>query len=600
MALASREFHQNREGEVFISDDVSMVMNTLFNKAAKNYWGVFEVEKDSYTGRKKIWNPLTAISVDTILKNTNIDLGDIKVDAKNPSQFATATITRYLLRDYLDKINFGWTIDQIRKVAAIFGVSPVKVVDKYSEKYKRTMRDIVLIDPRNLILDQSNQSVRNAPSFIERSLYTIDQVKDKEEWINTQYVKGSEVIQTFHDLGQPQTSEVPYVEIFERWGKIPKYFITGKEKDRQEWVMGHIVIANLDKQSVLLKLEEWTEEVLYDECKINEWYGRHAGEGIPERLFGLQEYANQIINTRKNTNEILQNGLFIAEKGCGVTPADIARLRAGGVVILNEGKMDKFKEMQNRNFAQDQSIADEEHIMSLAEKRTFTFDVARGETMPATQSATSAMIQSNSAKSANEQIVEETSRFISRIIENHILPFLPKFYTDKEIIKLAIPADELDEINEKILENKFNDAMVEYILDTGGLTPDPMMQEAALNKSRKEIKKVRDGIFYQFSKGMNVTDLTVNVSVNDELLDRNALAQNLLMGITQLAQVNPELDVQYMTKQLFDALGLDPDRSHKPKAMTQPMPQQPGMAPITPQAPQTPTGQQPVPNPQMV
>jgi len=48
-------------------------------------------------------------------------------------------------------------------------------------------------------------------------------------------------------IGKPTSS--PYVEVWKRYGEVPKSFITGNDKDDDEYVLALMIVAGIDVKS---------------------------------------------------------------------------------------------------------------------------------------------------------------------------------------------------------------------------------------------------------------------------------------------------------------------------------------------------------------
>src|ERR1700753_2687680 len=53
----------------FVTDRVSFKMRQLIRIFRKNFYGIFDVPIDQYTGIEKTWYPLTEINVNAVVKN---------------------------------------------------------------------------------------------------------------------------------------------------------------------------------------------------------------------------------------------------------------------------------------------------------------------------------------------------------------------------------------------------------------------------------------------------------------------------------------------------------------------------------------------------
>ena len=115
IAILKDEISNWKQGLAFVTDNVVFDGQTAVKKARKNYFGIFEEEFNPQTGRKKVFIPFTEWTVETVLKNIDIDTKDIEVKAKKPDSYKVAQIFRYVLRYYLNKIHFGKKINDLTK-----------------------------------------------------------------------------------------------------------------------------------------------------------------------------------------------------------------------------------------------------------------------------------------------------------------------------------------------------------------------------------------------------------------------------------------------------------------------------------------------------
>ena len=137
---------------------------------------------------------------------------------------------------------------------------------------------------------------------------TTEELKSMDGWDNVDDVAGGNVSRNDPNLtGNTGTgvSKGELVEVFERWGLMPRSLITGNDKDK-EMVHGHIVVSGTNGSIARVHLiEENTEEDSdgniikpYEECwymkGLNRWHGR----GPAEKIMMLQIYLNTVMNIR--------------------------------------------------------------------------------------------------------------------------------------------------------------------------------------------------------------------------------------------------------------------------------------------------------------
>ena len=127
-----------QDATCFVTEDVSFQMREVIKKARKNYYSIFEEQKDSTTGREKVFVPLTEWTVESVIKNTDLDTKDINVRAKAPKFIGSANLIRHFLRDRLTGLNFGEILDDIIRNMCIDGTCVAKIWE--DKKAKKTIR----------------------------------------------------------------------------------------------------------------------------------------------------------------------------------------------------------------------------------------------------------------------------------------------------------------------------------------------------------------------------------------------------------------------------------------------------------------------------
>jgi len=212
-------------GTVWVTDDVSFDMTDVVKKARKNYFGIFKQKKDPVTGRKKIFIPLTEWTVEIILKNIDIDTKDISVKAKNPTAYKMSKIFKYVLRYYLDKLNFGKTLNSKLRNTAIDGTCYDKTWKEKGELMHKN------IDRLNIYRDPSETDFTENSTIIERNLLTLPEFREYD-WDNSAFVEGADSYDRSGMEGKVQRTEIPMVEMHERYGYLPDFCVTSKLKMR--------------------------------------------------------------------------------------------------------------------------------------------------------------------------------------------------------------------------------------------------------------------------------------------------------------------------------------------------------------------------------
>lgn len=332
------EFIKKYEDGMFqISRNKSMSMRVLWDLIRENYFGVFKKDKD-LIGQSKIFYPLTETLVWENVKNIDVDTKDVNTKANNPSQYGLAVIVRNMMRDWMEKQQFGEEINDDLMYFALDGHLVNKKVLSYDEFIKKKSVKFERVDLRNIFKDQAGKGLQT-DDFIERSVQDVSYLKEeyKGKWINLDKLTGSNNISTIYNEDKGEESVSPECEIFTAWMKIPYSWITGSAKDSNYWINGKVIASGLINGTPLIhRIEEWNKIRPYEEAKFEEAPGRWAGRGIGEKSLYLQLYLNTIYNVRRNNNLALMNQLFQFREGSGITPEKMAKLFAGGAIGVQQ------------------------------------------------------------------------------------------------------------------------------------------------------------------------------------------------------------------------------------------------------------------------
>jgi len=407
-----------------VSSAAFFTMRLEIDNARKNYFGKFDQPSDRDSGLEKLWVPLTEWTVETSVRNTDIDQKDIRiksVDGKNPK---IAHVMRLLLNNYFNKINFGEFLNQALRSMHIDGTVIVKVFPEWNPEFKKNMVKLSLVDPLNFIIDPAVKSIQDGP-VTERFQMTANQVNRQEGWKNKEFVQYSD-------------KTVPVTEIFERWGPIDKSWATGKKEDEGKWVEGRIITsgkpttnmestiqntqtATLSSNPMILHKVELNTRGFkpYEEAWLKRVPARWHGRGIPEQISALQEYMNTVINIRRDEALNKLGGKYKVRQGSGITKQMLQNLKAGGVIEVDE--LDDIAELAERDI-KPSAYQEPNEILQMVDRVVGTSELPRGEAPLASQTATATLAQQRGSQGSFVEIQENFGLFLERLISRHIIP----------------------------------------------------------------------------------------------------------------------------------------------------------------------------------
>lgn len=561
----------------FVTDKVAFNMKNLIRQLRKNWWGVFDEPIDPQSGRKKIWVPLSESIGETVVKNIDLDTKDVNFRAKKPSAVKLTALVRSIVRNYLDEMRFGEKLDELETILARDGTCVWKTIEKKDENGKYCT-DIRIVDLLNVFLDPTTPNIQQAYRFTERALMYIDEIKAMEGWINTNDLQPTVSLPRndgFYKNAANTLGTVKGLDVWESWGRYPKYLRTGVQADKHTDENLHIVISGLEAGAARVHLiEKFDGKKPYEEAWYAKVPGRWYGKGITEKLMMLQLWINTVVNIRINRSFLSQMGLFKIRRGSGITPQMISRLPSNGAVVVNS--QDDLQQFVMQEAAPT-SYKDEENIQSWAQRVTSAFEVVTGEALPSETSATASALQTHSAQSQFVLVKEQIGMFLQRWLIRHAMPTIFKNLTKGDLIGMALEDDELLAWDEMLVHQALY-AEMNKVLSQGALI-NPAEVETEKQRLMERMKNAGKERFVKLFHDLDVTHYEVAIDITNESVDKGVITQNLIQALTAAPEYRDSI-----LPQLFDMMGLT---FQKPATPPQPI-QQNGQ----------PAGQGAQPNPQ--
>lgn len=546
LAIVMGEKKQWEDAVVFVTDKVGFRIRDLIRTNRKNYWGVYDKPVDPYTGRKKFWYPLTEEFCDAVAPRIKIRTRDITFVATNDKGYWTADFARAWLHDYLVKTFYGETLDESSLRKAIDGTSVLKTW-KDGKNIKRRSVDLL-----NIYVDPTAENLQTAYRVTERALMFEDQFKSKD-WINVEDIGVAEGLNPSDSENRSKSdSNVKSRDVWETWGKIPEYLITGNSEDKTE-IEGRIIVSGLESGNA--KVHAIRRNTNKDKFGNTirpfeeDWYikvpGRWYGKGVAEKVMMLQLWINLVINIRINRATVAQLGLFKIRKGANITPDQLSRLGSNGAVVVNN--MDDIEQLVMTEASQ-ASYTDESNIHSIAQRITSAFEAITGEQLPASTPATNAVLQNRNASSIFANVQERSGFFIQRWIDRHILPIMAEIVTCGDIIHYMGHDNKFDRMIERaavyLVYKRYNEVR------KSGLFPSSEQIQSEVERVKAELREKKD-VFIKVQREILADSLDTHVSVTNEALDVSVRIDKL----TAALQMAPEYK-QFIIKNIFDLMGL--------------------------------------------
>lgn len=508
-------------------EDSNRMLKQTVTRAYKNYTGVFDQPVDPYTRRPKIFTPLTHTVVDSITKPVKVDARSIKILPITEESRGKAKVLNMVLPYFLQQTGFDDMMSLFVHRLGLFGAQ-VTVQDwEYreeetvteneptsktllgfpdAEKQSTKTTKVIIDRPRIRLVNVLDifcpataetlpWAVKNA-SVILRSVvnlvdvqgnptYNRDVVSQLTGWtFVAENIDDSTALNKYGMAGyankstnkstwasELESTKNPFITIYTRFGRIPKSWVTGKKEDQLIMVPGIIDCASnngqgSDVQVLSVRLSPFGEYGPFEEAHYNKLPNRWMGEGVAERLIPLQVWQNEIVNSRRNNELLVQQRMFKYKKG-SVDPSQLYSRPAGGIPVEN---MADLEWMPTPDVAQS-SFAEDSAIESSAQRLAGAALTPVQKKLTATEAQT---IQANSGLTYNE-IRDTIEAYLERLVTHHIIPLMQRYFESGKTIPIEMPISELE------------------MLDTFNGYP-PMMTEAI---GRERFLLVDDGSVFQ-------------------------------------------------------------------------------------------------------
>ena len=590
----------------------SMGLRKTLQRAYKNYLMVYDQPYDPYTKRKKIFTPLTHNIVDAVSKPIKVTGKAIKVTPITNTSKGASKILNMVLPYFFQQMGFESIMKDVAHRTAWMGkvvtvqdwyyeeneiddeneaTTQIKLGFAFKEKTTGKVKQIITDRPRirlinllDLYIDVTAESIpwaiRNS-SVILRSLIPLadiqanplydDEVKanlngSTIEASDNYGVQGTnkyagagfqsgEVKST--NYSESEKGNVPFVELFERYGMIPKSWITGKPEDELINVPGIITAVTSEKGEVMqtlnIRMSPFGTYGPFEECNFNHLPNRWYGEGLGELLVPLQTAHNEIVNIRRNNELIIQNRMYLYRKG-KVDPSQFFSRPGGGIAVQDMGDV---QPMPTPDIAPS-SFAEDQYILQQAQAIAGIALTPSSKKMTASETNN---IQAN-ANMTYSELQGRMEEYLEKLLLNHLIPLLRKFFTEKKTIPIELPVKEMNMLD---TYNGYEPFQTDLLGDTRFLFIDS--------------PKVFDG------------DFLVSVDIDGGETTRMSQVQGLDAAMAMASKIqNSGLNMQMAFRKRLELVGIVDDRLFEdqqpliPTGITAP-PQAPQM-PAMPNIPQ--------------
>jgi len=455
-----------KEKKDFEDNDVTIVEGFNFNqletiKTIISYYnsrfrdGQFYAD-DEYKDQRKYFHNLNRSPCDNATKNIDIDTKDVYPVARREKDYVKASILRHDLTNYMKVHKVGQIKNRIEEEAPIFGTVVVKEVPG---------DDILqIVDLRNIICDPTCDKLEDS-FVIEKHYYTPQELK-KMPWKNIKEAIEKHTQYQIEMGDEEQDTVAPYIEVFERYGEVPKADIEEangrkpRKSEYNEYQLARFIVAGIqgeEEEGVILDASR-VKKIPYKEYRYNKIKGRWLGEGEVEKNFDPQIRINELTNYKMQGMRLSTLHLFVSpdetlEKNVlsDCDNGDIIRAPNGIQPLVNE----------ERNLAAYNQ--EEQRIDQLVANLSNSYEVVRGETMPAGTPFRSVAVQNMNAAKLFDFKRENLALFWKELYREVVIPRLIKNLKEEHIVDIAESAKEYESFVDDVVRHRTWEAIQKMI-----------------------------------------------------------------------------------------------------------------------------------------
>lgn len=500
-------------------------------------------ETDSMDREKPFFN-ITTAAENVWYKATDIDRKDIKIKPNKEKDTIGAMLLNIHLQEYMNKENFGMFLNKWGRTLARYCSAVVKFVKKEDALH------INVIPWNRLIVDSVD--FYNNP-IIERLFYTPSQLRHNKSYNQTIVKNLLDAVSTRKTMDNQQVDRnSDYIELYEVHGEFPLSYLTGKEKDSEEYVQQMHVISYVGDGKG--KFDDFTlvsgreKQNPYMLTHLLEEDGRIMGIGAIERLFEAQWMVNHSAKAIKDQLDLASKLIFQTSDGSFVGQNVLEAIETGDIMIHQANQPLTQVANNSHDITSLQNYA--QQWKDLAQEITSTPDAITGSTMPSGTAYRQVAILNQEIHNFFDMMLESKGLYLEQMLREYIIPYLKTKFDTSEEITTTLDYDGLNKIDAKYIKAEANRMINQYNINQAlaGQIAEPVDEGQIQNQVQNMLQEQGNQRFIRPSEVKDKTwndifkdiETTLKVEITNEGSDkaeRLATISELLQTITKAPQI---------------------------------------------------------------
>ncbi len=460
----NRYLNKKQKGYNFNQKETLNLIDLYYNSK-------FETGEIDNEGHRKLFLNVCAFRADVASKMIDIDTKDFVFVPESKSFKWTAYFIQREFEQWMKDEYFGELINEFVEMFPKYGT----IVSK------RVGDDIQRVVLKNIVCKQNAKSLKDSPYVIEiHPDMTFDDMKKYKDW----NLEGLNL-----EFGKTTT-------VYERYGAVPTNYynqlkgINTKVPDYETTEC--VIIATCDKldnkdeyAGTLLFIEEMDKDDRpYEECHWKKQDGRWLGIGEIENQFENQIARNMIANLRRRA-------LLWSSKKIFQSPDDT--LAKNLIRDVKDGEV--LRIMPNGNITQVDSASRNMGEFSSTEtiwednsnQKSFTYEVATGESMPSGTPFRMGVVLSNAVNSHFGLKKEKLGLFLKKVVFEQVFEIFKKENKKEHNVLVFAGEEGMQDLKNVCIEIEMNKAIDEWLMGNK-----PMLDFEALRKGIEETITAQD------------------------------------------------------------------------------------------------------------
>lgn len=500
-------------------------------------------DKDSL-GRDKPFFNINTAAVNIWYKATDIDRKDIKIKATRAKDTIGAFLLNIHLQEYMRKHNVGLFLNNWGRTLAKYGSSVVKFIEKEGELHMN-------IVPWNRLIVDSVDFYNNP--IIERLFYTPSQLRNNKSFDQEKVKALLDARTTRKTMDNQQVdTNADYIELYEVHGEFPLSFLTGKEKDDNEFVQQMHVITfvgdgkgEYDDFTLVSGREKKNPYMI---THLIEEDGRVMGIGAVEHLFEAQWMVNHSVKAIKDQLDLASKLIFQTSDGSFVGQNVLQAIETGDIMIHSPNQ--PLTQIANNSHDITSLQNYSQQWKTLAQEITSTPDAISGGTMPSGTAYRQVAVLNQEVHNFFDMMIENKALYLEQMLREYIIPFLKTKFNNSEEIAATLGMEDITKLDQMYIKSEtnriINDTNKQAILS--GKIAEPMDEMAIQGQVKDILMEQGNQRFIKPSEVETVTwnDLFKNLEydVTVEITNEASNKAERLATLTELLQTiakSPEI-----------------------------------------------------------